>query len=70
MSNIALRRAALNLDKALDASRETGQDQSVTYGRVIAAHEELKLALKATEKAAPKLPQLKRGTDLLPPKAA
>jgi hypothetical protein len=70
MNTTALRRAALNLDKALDASRETGQDQAITYGRVIAAHEELKLALKASAKPAPKLPTLKRGTDLLPKKAA
>ena len=71
--------AAHKLDRIITRMRESDYDANTLHGQFIAAHEELKLALKATKKPAIATKQgrtkiagvpLKRGIDLQPVKAA
>lgn len=69
--------AARHLDGIITQMRETDYDQNTLHGQFIAAHEELKLALKHHDAAQARLTTrngrtkigntpLLRGTDLLP----
>ena len=71
--------ASRKLDTIITRMRESDYDANTLHGQFIAAHEELKLALKATEKPVITTKQgrtkiagvpLMRGIDLQPVKAA
>ena len=75
----AVTTAARKLDRIITRMRESDYDANTLHGQFIAAHEELKLALKATEKPVITTKQgrakiagvpLMRGIDLQPVKAA
>ena len=75
----AVTTAVRKLDRIITRMRESDYDANTLHGQFIAAHEELKLALKATEKPVITTKQgrtkiagvpLMRGIDLQPVKAA
>ena len=78
-TNKAIIAASRKLDTIITRMRESDYDANTLHGQFIAAHEELKLALKATEKPVITTKQgrtkiagvpLMRGIDLQPVKAA
>jgi hypothetical protein len=80
-TQIAVTAASRKLDNIITRMRETDYDANTLHGQFIAAHEELKLALKRHDANAARLTTrngktkignipLLRGTDLLAPTAA